>query len=395
MRFSIPPGLQRHACARYGLRAARIGEAKRPGPRGRRHVRDHGADLLDRPTVSNSEKQKRRKLVAELRKFAAERGLELAALFEQGPRHVADALRHFGQWMYRHDRSLGDFRATINGVTDIRRDWNRSLTSAWDVVTAWEMHEPVEHHTPLPKMVFRALFAVAVLMSDAAFAVVLTAGFVGGLRPGEATGLHRRDIVLPADVGRRDGPVYLIVQNPGKARRRGVRAQHATIDDPAVVRFLSWAVGDLPVVEPSARGVCTQVAGLHASEGGYTPASCRAGCATELYQTTADLVRVQWQLRHKDLTTLESYVQELPLAMARAALTPEQASTVGRYARAADRLLQRAVTGLEGPPLSAVPGVNVRRRRGARASSAPAPRRLRASVDLLAFTGPGDESESD
>ena len=85
---------------------------------------------------------------------------------------------------------------------------------------------------------FRAVFVIALIARDVAVAVVLCAGFVGGLRPGEATKLRRCDVLLPVDLGRRFGTAFLVVRDPGKARRRGVRALHVTIDHPATVAFL-------------------------------------------------------------------------------------------------------------------------------------------------------------
>ena len=121
--------------------------------------------------------------------------------------------------------------------------------------------EPVEHHVPSPKVVFRAGVAVALLMGDVAFAVMLFLGFIGGLRPGEAVKLLRSDIVLPQDVGRRSGPAFVVIREPGKARRRGVQAQQVTIDDSATVAFLAlalgveWARARRSVVAEHARGV--------------------------------------------------------------------------------------------------------------------------------------------
>ena len=195
------------------------------------------------------------------------------------------------------------------------------------------MYEPVEHHVPLPKVVFRLGVAVALLMDDVAFAVGLFLGFIGGLRPGEAVKLLRSDIVLQHDVGRRSGPAFVVIREPGKARRRGVQAQQVTIDDPANVAFLAWALNGLARAAPlwpSAPAAFARrwslyfsnVLGLSvASEDGFTPASMRAGCATELFQVTRDVSVVQWQLRHENMSTLRHYIQELPLAIARAALS--------------------------------------------------------------------------
>ena len=117
--------------------------------RNKKVVRQTNVDLLSRPSVGQDEKTKRRRLILELRRFAASRGVDLATCFDAGPDEVADALRHFAQSLYQSGRPLGDFRTTINGVTDLRRSWSRSLTAAWDVVTAWELFEPVDHHIPV------------------------------------------------------------------------------------------------------------------------------------------------------------------------------------------------------------------------------------------------------
>ena len=112
------------------------------------------------------------------------------------------------------------------------------------------------------------------------------------------------------------------MRKPGKAKRRGVQAQHAKIGDPDMVRFLTWALAGLPrgapvwAASPSAFGnrwrlYVEDVLQLSAdSVQGFCPAGLRAGCATELYEETHDLVLVQWQLRHGDLATLQCYVQE-------------------------------------------------------------------------------------
>ena len=212
------------------------------------------------------------------------------------------------------------------------------------------------------------------------------------------------------------GPVYIVVRHPGKARGgrgRRVQAQHVKISDPAIVRFLTWALEGLPrdapvwSSSPSAfsrrwRVYIEDVLKLSASStDGFCPASLRAGCATELYETTHDLVLVQWQLRHQDLTTLQSYVQELPMAMAQAALTPDQRVRVDRLSRSADLLLRRTVAGLEGAPIARAPWIAVRRRSRVRSRSAPAP--AIRNADGLLFDGAlslsvqslGDLSDSD
>ena len=75
-----------------------------------------------------------------------------------------------------------------------------------------------------------------------------------------------------------------------------------------------------------------------------------------MYQQTRDLVRVQWHLRHKDIETLRHYVQELPLAMSRAALSTEQAARVRAFSRVADVMRRRALRGRVGHLGPTLPG---------------------------------------
>ena len=157
----------------------------------------------------------------------------------------------------------------------------------------------------------------------------------------------RSGIVLQHDVGRRSGPAFVVIREPGKARRRGVQAQQVTIDDPATVAFLAWPLSGLARAAPLWPSTpaafarrwslyFSNVLGLSvASEDGFTPASMRAGCATELFQVTRDVSVVQWQLRHENMSTLRHYIQDLPLAMARAALSETELAVVRRFSRAA------------------------------------------------------------
>ena len=115
-----------------------------------------------------------------------------------------------------------------------------------------------------------------------------------------------------------------------------------------------------------------------ASEDGFTPASMRAGCATELFQITRDVSLVQWQLRHENMSTLRHYIQELPLAIARAALSETELAVVRRFSRAAGRLREDAVAGRGPQPLVRSHWTAVRARR--RARSAP-PRASRVRIE--------------
>ena len=80
------------------------------------------------------------------------------------------------------------------------------------------------------------------------------------------------------------------------------------------------------------------------SDDGFTPGSLRAGCATALYLDGVPLDDIRWLLRHTSQKQLESYIQELPLAMNRvrhAAAAPQ----VEAHAALFDVALKAAILG--------------------------------------------------
>ena len=77
---------------------------------------------------------------------------------------------------------------------------------------------------------------------------------------------------------------------------------------------------------------------------GFTPGSLRAGCATALYLDGVPLDDIRWLLRHTSQKQLESYTQELALAMNRvrhAAAAPQ----VEAHAALFDVALKAAILG--------------------------------------------------
>ena len=71
------------------------------------------------------------------------------------------------------------------------------------------------------------------------------------------------------------------------------------------------------------------------------PVVRREGC-------NRDIGVVYWHLRHRDETQLRNYIQELPLALAHAAMAPALARRIARVAAALPRIIQRTCRGLEG-----------------------------------------------
>ena len=349
-----------------GHRGERVGEAANPGPRSERPCRDLSVDLRERPSLTDATRVRRSAILERFSIFLEEQSLSLEFTLAQGVDFAVSQLRDFGQHHYVTGGSLTDFKELINAIVSAKRGWRSLVAGAWDIVSEWQHKEPVTHHVPLPKPVARALLSLALLRHDTAFAILVAVGFFGGLRPGELYQLTRGDLVLPQDLGYRPSDaalVFVVIRDPRKSRRAGVHAQHVTIDDPTIVRFLVWAAGELPCLSPLwTRGpyqfratwdrYCILIGLPVSGPTAFTPASLRAGCATELFlQEGRDPHPVQWHLRHKDASSLTHYIQELPAALARASLSRGQQRTVQRLSAFTNLLFERTIQGEEGKPL--------------------------------------------
>ena len=132
---------------------------------------------------------------------------------------------------------------------------------------------------------------------------------------------------------------------------------------------------------------------------GFTPASLRAGCATELFRRSQDLALVQWHLRHESQRTLRHYIQELPAAQVRARLSPACLRTCRDLAGGLPDIVAAAHAGLLGPVFWALPrtrpggvpalGSAARRLRSAPARQRPPARRWARELADLGLGGLG------
>lgn len=135
------------------------------------------------------------------------------------------------------------------------------------------------------------------------FAGSLALAYFGILRPGEVLRARRRELVLPEDLNHEAGSL-----------------QHATVDEPLVVGFISAVFRNIrrddwlyPVSPGSFRrrwdallrhlNVPPRVQ--------LTPGSIRSGGAIHFFRETADISRLMWKMRLRQQVTLENYLQEL------------------------------------------------------------------------------------
>ena len=74
------------------------------------------------------------------------------------------------------------------------------LGMVWQLVSKWELQEPVSHRVPLPAAIYRAMVSLSILWSWFHVAGILVLAFEGICRPGETLRASRCDLLLPCDL---------------------------------------------------------------------------------------------------------------------------------------------------------------------------------------------------
>ncbi|CAE7226763.1 unnamed protein product [Symbiodinium sp. CCMP2592] len=284
-----------------GAPTARLGEASHPGPRGRRLFRDS--------TV----------------------GLESPAL-------LAMALRAYGNWLFKNSRSIHDFRHTILGAQRRFLNLKPWASHVWELVSRWEHAEPVQHRTPVPEPVLKALVALAWLSGFVAFAAVTLLSYYGLGRIGEVLPVLRSDLLLPSDDWwNQSRAAYLTLRSSKTMNRKRGRIQHMKITDAKAVALLEKLYGNRPggyrlfPQSPSAYryrwNKLLETLSVPA-EARLTPGGLRGGGAVQSYRSGVAITEIQWRMRLRHIHTLEFYLQEVGAASALTALSQACAAKV-------------------------------------------------------------------
>lgn len=194
------------------------------------------------------------------------------------------------------------------------------LSPCWDLLTKWELVEPVSHRPPLPKLVLDAFLALALAWGWHRWAAVTALAFHGATRVGEPLKACRADLMLPEEACL-DLPVCLLNIRSPKAGRRGKgRVQHARISNEEAVNLARAAFRELlpdDLLYPAAAATYRRrwdalMAALQLPANlGITPGCLRGGGAVFLYHNATPLTDILWRMRLRHLVTLENYLQEV------------------------------------------------------------------------------------
>eukprot|EP00435_Cladocopium_sp_Y103_P029655 s4131_g7.t1 len=236
-----------NSCAR--CLEGRIGEASNPGPPAQRvstrNVGDLFAAQLHEPSTLVIQNRVWRKFDDWLReRFSAEACAQVFLC----PMIAAQMLRQYGLHCFETGGAMYELRHLLVAAGRQFPLVKPVLGPAWDVLARWEEISPVQHRIPLPEILFKAMFTVAVFKGWKRWAATLLLGYEGIARIGEVLQALRRDLVLPSDLFECDHmAAFLRVRKP-KSRRRGKDVATAA-GLAALVAPLQAAYAKLPPLE--------------------------------------------------------------------------------------------------------------------------------------------------
>ena len=257
-------------------------------------------------------------------------GLERVA---SAPGMLDRALEGFGRFLWSTGRPIYILLHAITALQRATPSLKKRLPCAWQTVSIWEAEEPLQHRTPLPLVVLRAMVALAVHSGELAWAGVLAIAFFGIGRIGEALGASRSALLLPPDLMLDEWErAFLTVISPKTSNRGGGRQQHLLITGEPEVRFLWSCFGGLKQRDSLFVGGARRfrafwdwcLAALSIPQDvGLSPGSVRGGACVAAYRAGLGVEELRWRMRIRTQDTLRSYLQEATTLSCLSRLSPD------------------------------------------------------------------------
>ena len=307
-------------CARCS--ETRIGEAQNPGPRRvSRRPRDLRAlegVLLVEPTTHALQQRVWLQFSVWLESQLSEEAKEQIFWC---PALLAVMLKTYGLFLFSSGRALYEFRHLLVVAQQSFSELRQHLSPAWQLLTKWEILQPVQHRKPLHFVLFQALVVMALLKNWRRWAGTLVLGFEGIARISEVLRATRADLVLPSDqFSSTFFAAFLRVLNPKTKRRGKGKVQHLKLSNKPAVAFLERCFAcldpDLCLFPLSAAAFRSRWEHLLdellvPKQMRPTPASIRGGGAIMAYQRGETISDIMWRMRVSSQPTLEHYLQEM------------------------------------------------------------------------------------
>ena len=231
-------------------------------------------------------------------------------------------LAEYGHVAYKEGRPLHLFRQLLAFCQREYFGLKPYMATAWDVVTRWELAEPMRHRPPLPEPLLHAMLGLAIGLGWKRFCLVSLLAFYCIARPGELLSARRRDVLTAQDLlsDRSESPYLFVKVQLPKTRRRGAHVQHCKFFNKQFLDFAEALLeplqhGDLLYPGSSASDrrrwdYLLNVIGV-GKQAKVTPGSLRGGGAVWAYRAGVDLVQLLWLMRLRHTQTLGYYLQEV------------------------------------------------------------------------------------
>ena len=301
----------------------RVGEASHPGPQrpAQRQPRSL-AELETVQLVSNQTRHLQERVWGSFQSWVAGQvSPEAAAQLFLCPQVATAVLSNYGKFLFLEGAPLYEFRHLLVLVQQNFASMRQHLGPAWRVLTQWEEVQPLKHRRPLPELLFKAMFSIAMCWRWKRFAATLLLAVEGIARIGEVLQATREDLVLPSDVFDNSRPVAFVrVKKPKTFRRGKGRVQHLKISNEQVIKVLERIFGPLdfslrlfPHSASAFRRRWEKILDTLAVPKTQrpTPAGVRGGGAILAYKRGEPIQDIMWRIRLVSQSTLESYLQEL------------------------------------------------------------------------------------
>ena len=224
-------------------------------------------------------------------------------------------------WEFEHGGALSNFRHVVLACQRWQPSCRAHTQPAWDLVSKWELTEPVVRRPPIPEGLLKALCVLAWQLGWHRFVGVLLLAFYGAGRVGEILKCRRTDLLFPQDVLDSGYEcIFLSLKKFKSFGRQPAKAQHMKIQEPDAVAILKGIYFRLPadtLIYPASPSAfrrrwdrLLQIAEIPVSCR-RTPGGLRGGAAVWLYKNEVEVATILWRLRLRSISTLESYLQAL------------------------------------------------------------------------------------
>lgn len=232
-------------CCRSGT--LRVGEALNPGPRRSRFTR--AGTLESMPLLLPATIALENRVLNGFCDWCRSevRSIPVDQLFNLVPELLPALLRSYGDMMFQRGEALSNLRHLLLACQRWKPLCRPFMQQCWEIVARWEAQQPVQHRTPLPESVVKALCVLGWMHGWYGWVLATAVSFYGGARLGEVLKCARSDLLLPCDLAEAGtSPVFLRLRQFKTKFRNPAKVQHLRIVDFTTCRLLHLVFRSLP-----------------------------------------------------------------------------------------------------------------------------------------------------